>query len=270
MYACRASSACWIWWPVVPLGETGSMLISHPHRFVFIKTMKTAGTSVEAFLERYCCPPGHEVEHWTPTLVSEYGVVGRRWPKNDRPDYGFYNHMPASAIRQRLPEFDHYTRITSVRDPYDRTISHFHFIHEALLPRGQMPLEEAIALHAAGDTDTLRARFHAFIKKCPYGDNGRLCVDGELAVDRWVRYEALVPDLEQLVADLNLPLQDSVASALPRFKQNRFGRSDLPPVEAYLSAEAVALINARSPLSFSTFGYPLRDPADLPPLVRLP
>ena len=28
-----------------------TMLISHPYRFVFIKTVKTAGTSVEAFLE---------------------------------------------------------------------------------------------------------------------------------------------------------------------------------------------------------------------------
>jgi hypothetical protein len=246
------------------------MLISHRHRFVFIKTIKTAGTSVEGLLEPFCCPPGHVVQHWTPTLVSEHGVVGRRWPQNDRPDYGYYNHMPAGAIQKRLPEFEHYTRITCVRDPYDRAISHFHFLHEALPPRGQMPLEEAIALHGAGEAEALRARFLSFIEQCSYNESGILCIDGTLAVNRWLRYEALVPDLEQLVADLNLPLAGSVAAALPRFKQNRFGRSDLPPLEAYLSPEAVALINARSPLSFSTFGYRRRDPASFRLPARLP
>ena len=34
------------------------MLISHQYKFI-IKTVKTAGTSVEAFLEPFCCPPGH-------------------------------------------------------------------------------------------------------------------------------------------------------------------------------------------------------------------
>lgn len=246
------------------------MLISHSHRFVFIKTVKTAGTSVEGLLEPFCCAPGHVVQHWTPTLVSEHGVVGRRWPQNDRPDFGYYNHMSAAEIRDRLPEFEQYTRITCVRDPYDRAISHFHFLHETLPPRGQMPLEEAIALHAAGEMETLRARFMFYLKQCGYNESSILCINGELAVNHWLRYEALVADLEQLVVDLQLPLAGSVASALPRFKQNRFGRSDLPPLEAYLSPEAVSLINARSPLSFSSFGYLRRDPANFHSPACLP
>lgn len=236
------------------------MLISHPHRFIFIKTVKTAGTSVEAFLEPYCCPPGHVVQHWTPTLLSDHGVVGRRWPQNDREDHGYYNHMPAAEIRERLPAFADYTRITSVRDPYDRAVSHFHFIHAFLPPMGQMPLEEAIALVQAGQQQALQERFLAFLRQTTYDEAQLLCIDGQLAVNRWIRYEALVPDLEQLVHDLQLPLQASVADQLPRFKQNRFGRPDIPPVDTYLSPDAVELINARSSLSFSTFGYHRRDP----------
>ena len=236
------------------------MLISHRYNFVFIKTVKTAGTSIEGLLEPFCCAPDHVVQHWTPTIVSDYGVVGRRWPQNDQPDYGFYNHMHAAAIQSCLPNFATYTRITSVRDPYDRAISHFHFLHETLPPHGQMPLEEAIALYTAGEAETLRAHFLRFIQQCGYNESVMLCIDGELAVDRWLRYEELTADLEQLVADLQLPIDGSVATALPRFKQNRFGRTDLPPVEAYLSPEAIAIINARSPLSFSTFAYQRRDP----------
>lgn len=240
------------------------MLISHPHRFIFIKTVKTAGTSVEAFLEPYCCPPGHVAQHWTPTLVSNYGVVGRRWPQNDREDHGFYNHMPAAEIRSRLPDFAAYTRLTSVRDPYDRAVSHFHFIHEFLPCTGQLPLDEAITLVRDGQRDALQASFLAFLRQTPYDEQDLLCIDGQLAVDRWIHFEALVPELEQLVTDLQLPLHAEVVEHLPRFKQNRLGRTDIPPVKAYLSPEAVELINARSSLSFSAFGYTRLDPRACP------
>ena len=139
------------------------MLISHRHRFIFIKTVKTAGTSVEGFLEPFCCPPGHVVQHWTPTLIFEEGVVGSRWPQNDREDHGFYNHMPASEIRERCPFFDSYTRLTTVRDPYDRAVSYFHFEHETFRPPGGIPLEQAIALIAAGQRQELQQRFVAFL-----------------------------------------------------------------------------------------------------------
>lgn len=231
------------------------MLISHAHRFIFIKTVKTAGTSIEGFLEPYCCPPGHVVEHWTPTLVSSFGIVGRRWPQNDREDYGFYNHMPATEIRSRVPEFDTYTRITSVRNPYDRAISQFHYIHEFLPPMGQIPLEEAIHLHKQGKDNSLKALFLNFLHGFSYNEEDLLCIDGKLAVEHWIRYESIIHDLEKLVTSLALPLQRSVSEALPRFKQNRFGRSDTPPFDAYLSPEAIALINSRSRLSFEHFGY---------------
>lgn len=239
------------------------MLISHAHRFIFIKTIKTAGTSIEGFLEPYCCPPGHVVEHWTPTLVSSFGVVGRRWPQNDREDYGFYNHMPASEIRSLVPEFDAYTRITSVRDPYDRAVSQFHYIHEFLPPMGQIPLEDAIRLHKQKQHDILRALFLDFLNNFGYNEENILCINGELAVEHWIRYESMINDLEELVGNLALPLKGSVTEALPRFKQNRFGRNDTPPINAYLSPEAIELINSRSSLSFEHFGYQRRQATDL-------
>lgn len=234
------------------------VLISRAHRFIFIKTVKTAGTSVEAFLEPYCCPPGHKVQHWTPTLTSVYGVVGRRWPQNDREDFGYYNHMPAAEIRERFAEFDSYTRITVVRDPYDRAVSYFHYAHETWRPAGGIPLEQAIELFTAGKIERLQALFVQFLEQGLPDDQHLLTIGGVLAVHRWIRYESLVGDLEKLVVDLSLPMEGTVAECLPQYKRNRFGRADAPPLEAYFSSNAQDLIHHLSAWSFSTFNYPMR------------
>ena len=234
------------------------MLISHPYRFVFIKTVKTAGTSVETFLEPFCCPPGHTVEHWTPTLISDYGAGGQRWPQNDRDNFGYYNHMPAVEIRQRCAQFDDYTRLTAVRDPYDRAISYFHYSHPTCVPHGGIPLDEAIALLRQGDRSVLQERFVAFLRHGLPDEQALLCIDGRLAVQRWVRFEALHQDLEALVQDLGLPLTHSVSEALPDFKRNRQGRQDLPGIDDYLSAEALELIHQQCCWSFDTFNYQRR------------
>lgn len=36
------------------------MLVNHTKKFIFLKTVKTAETSVEGLLERFCLPPGVE------------------------------------------------------------------------------------------------------------------------------------------------------------------------------------------------------------------
>ena len=231
------------------------MLLSYSHKFIFIKTVKTAGTSVEAFLEPYCCPPGHIVKHWTPSLVSDYGVVGRRWPQNDREDYGYYNHMPASDIIELHPDFYEYCRITSVRSPYDRAISMFHYSHSAWRPVGGIPLDEAIYLCSQGRQSELQELFLTFLRASFTDDKHLLTINDSLAVNRWIRYEHLQEDLEELVKYLQLPYQGQVSRTLPTFKQNRYGRPEAPPLSSYLSRSAIDLINEICSWTFTTFGY---------------
>ena len=204
------------------------------------------------------------VEHWTPTLISDYGVVGQRWPKNDRDNLGFYNHMPASEIRKRCPQFDDYTRLTVVRDPYDRAISYFHYSHPTFTPPGGIPLDEAIALLKQGDRHVLQERFVAFLRNVMPDEKALLCIDGQLSVHRWVRFEALHQDLECLVQDLGLPLKNPIADVLPGFKRNRQGRQDRPSIEDYLSPEALELIHQQCCWSFDTFNYQRRSVRSIP------
>lgn len=245
------------------------MLISHRHRFIFIKTVKTAGTSVEAFLEPLCTPPGHVVQHHTPTLISAEGVVARRGPEGIGPDHGFSNHMDAAAIRERCAEFDDYRRFTVVRDPYDRTVSWFHFRAQQTDGAVGLSLAQAQELLAEGRQRALQQAFLRFVQEeGPPLEEHRLCIDGELAVQRWLRFESLVPDLQSLIADWQLPIRASaVATALPRFKVIRQGLVTPPPLAVYLSQEAVAQINGQCRWDFATFGYTPHTPEALPSLA---
>ena len=60
------------------------MIISHKHRFIFIKTRKTAGTSIEIFLSQFCdkddiLTPIGEGE----VLRKEQNIVPQNYLKNE-------------------------------------------------------------------------------------------------------------------------------------------------------------------------------------------
>jgi hypothetical protein len=118
------------------------MIISHKHKFIFIKTEKTAGTSMEIALSKYCGPddvitpiaPGDE------KLRQELGYRGpqnyhvplRKHTKVDllrfiynRTPISFYNHASAAYIMKYLDQdiWDAYFKFCFERNPYDKVIS---------------------------------------------------------------------------------------------------------------------------------------------------
>ena len=73
------------------------MIASHAHRFVFVKTRKTAGTSLEIALSRHC-GPADIVTRISPKdeeLRTASGGVG---PQNDDTDPSSYAHMGARRV----------------------------------------------------------------------------------------------------------------------------------------------------------------------------
>ena len=94
------------------------MIVSHAHKFIFLKTKKTAGTSIELALTELCGPEdvitplteideakragGRCAQNWR--LHGWWGskrpLFKRRWFKFTAADYGFYNHMPAAEARR--------------------------------------------------------------------------------------------------------------------------------------------------------------------------
>ncbi len=78
------------------------MLVSHRERFIYLKTVKTAGTSVEIFLEPHCRDDARTPTHACAEHVSPAGIVGARGPDVDH--HRYYNHMPAERVRAAIGE----------------------------------------------------------------------------------------------------------------------------------------------------------------------
>ena len=230
-----------------------TMLISHPYRFVFIKTVETAGTSVEAFLSlslpSWACRGALDAH-----ADQRHGVVGQRWPRMIATTL-VTNHMPAVEIRQRCPQFDDYTG-SPLRDPYDRAIS----ISTAPIPPSRIggSLDEAIALLGQGQRSALQERY--FLRHGLPDEKALLCIEGKLAVQRWV---ALRPCIRiwNVWLDLGLPRRPvaeacSVSSATVKGVKTAHA-------DDYLSAEALELIHQQCSWSFDTFHYQRRSVSSL-------
>ena len=160
------------------------MILSHQYRFIFVKTLKTAGTSIEVFLSQHCGP----LDVVTPILPH----VEPHRPRNHD---GFFNHIPAAAIRDRVgPEvWDGYFKFCVERNPWDKTLSHYHMTNAR--EGGGLSLDRYLD----------RNDFPLNYPK--YTEPGR---PGRVIVDRVLRYERLAAELADVFGRLGVPFDGSL------------------------------------------------------------
>ena len=120
------------------------MIVSHKHKFIFVKTKKTGGTSLEIALSKICGPDDIITEINPEDEILRKQAGGRGAQNNRIPtgkyglkDYGrlllkgqaktFYNHMSASDIRQYLPSdiWNDYYKFAFERHPHSKVYSHY-------------------------------------------------------------------------------------------------------------------------------------------------
>jgi hypothetical protein len=102
------------------------VLISHSNKFIFIKTKKSASTSIEESLEYYLIgmPPSGFGEETPERISSECYVTGRgQVPK---PNF-MKPHISSRELNRLLGDerFASYLKATSVRNPWDQVVSFF-------------------------------------------------------------------------------------------------------------------------------------------------
>ena len=90
-------------------------MISHKHKFIFVEFPKTGTTSVGGVLKNYC-----ETE------------------TNESADSLYWKHAQPKTIKElfekenKKDEWKHYFKFTFTRNPFDRVVSYWNYIHKSL------------------------------------------------------------------------------------------------------------------------------------------
>jgi len=177
------------------------MLISHDYRFIFIKTRKTAGTSLEVELSRLM----GESDVVTPILPPEEGHVARNFIVNGTK---LYNHMPAAKVRGVVGRkvFDSYLKFCIEREPVDKCISYYSMLRNS-------------PAHRRGN-ETLTWEEYLRRRDFPLDDALYLGFWGNLLVDRILHYERLPQELPLLCKDLGIPFERLQTRAKSGFRND--------------------------------------------------
>lgn len=186
------------------------MIISHKYKFIFIKTVKTAGTSIEVFLSQFCDADDvltpiypyvapHHAQHyegmWNPVselcaaAPAERMQIAWHWMKGKK----FRNHASANNVKHRIPSkiWNSYFKFCVDRNPWDKTLSHYHM---------------------------LRKRHNPDMSFNHYLEKGKLCLNypkycdrkGNVMVDRVLRYENLNQELGDVFRQFNIPFDNGL------------------------------------------------------------
>lgn len=212
------------------------MIVSHAHRFVFLKTRKTAGTSIELALARVC-GPDDTITPLNPDDEVQRAADGIRGPQHfEAPPLRrkAYNHMPARLARRAVGRqvWQDYFTFAVERNPWDAVVSAYFWTH-----RGSADPPDFDAWVRGPQVEKLAKNARVYR------------IRGEIAVDRVCRYEDLDEEMARIWHELELPGSPS----LPRAKSNaRPARSPYREMYAPASRRRVAEVFAET---IETLGY---------------
>lgn len=224
------------------------MIISHSHKYIFIKSTKTAGTSIEAALSSHC--GGDDVV--TPLGDYEFNRdKSGAWVHKSMNEGSHQQHDDALTIRNSLPAevWDSYFKFSIARNPWERTLSRFFWNHRndpALKPQKRFYHSLGIPFDELGPA---RKAFTRFLKEEEWDTNDRFyIIDGELCVDYIIRYENLAQDLNEVCKRVGLPEMQ-----LPHLKSGIRKRDH--HYSEYYDAESRTLVADRHQNDINLFGY---------------
>jgi hypothetical protein len=227
------------------------MIVCHEHRFIFLKTRKTASTSVEIALSPHVRGDGDIVTRITEKDEDLRTALGARGPRNEEMPKLAYTfgdwrrlalrgakglargHAPAAQVRRIVGRdvWSRYFKFCVERNPFDKAISLYYWRTRDDSPR------PSLGDYLARAPRRSLSNFHIY------------AIDGRIAVDRVVAYEDLDASLAAVFRDLGLP----GAPALPRAKGGH--RGDRRPYTELLTAQDRAVVERACSREIAALGY---------------
>lgn len=162
------------------------MLVSHSHKFIFVKSKKTAGSSIQDYLAPYC----------------KDGIVEKHFPGS---------HRTAASTREKVGEevWNSYLKICPVRNPWDALVSWYFWrkrdrsvwVKIKRIIQGKHPENNAFRL-------PFQQYMHMLNKNDGVNINKHIMYIGDEWPDYFhIRYEHLHEDMQTLCDKLNIPFE---------------------------------------------------------------
>ncbi len=206
------------------------MILSHKHKFIFIKTNKTAGTSIEIALSKYCGPD----DIVTPISPEDEEIrknLGYVTPQNYQSpiwDYSireivtgvqkgkrkkrFYSHISVKEIESEIGKktLNDYYKFCFERNPWDRVVSLYYWRCKS---EPRPTISEFVGSSAP-----------LILKKRGFE---LYTIDGKIAVDKVCRFESLSEELEEIRKHLGIPGELELPRAKSRFRKDKRSYHDI-------------------------------------------
>lgn len=240
------------------------MIISHKYRFIFLRTTKVGGTSLEIALSKYL-GPDDIITHLKPReerFRREQGFPGarnfakplRRWTAREyaysikqtmrrkwrRLPLQFMPHMSAGEVKARVPDevWENYYRFSIDRNPWDQTVSRYYWWIQS---------------------DPRKNRQASFAEYVRNGYNHKISnfniysINGVPAVHRIVRYENLESDLAEVSARIGYP--ENIYDIMKRISSKSGYRGDKTDYREMYDSELRGLVGLQYAREIALHGY---------------
>jgi hypothetical protein len=213
------------------------MILCHNYKFIFLKTTKTAGTSIEIALSKFCgdediitpINPKDEyirrelnyrgpqnynyrvpISHLTPHDWKQIFFKGRS-PRKELllrrgASVNFYDHMSARDVKKYIDTsiWNEYYKFCVERNPYDRVISLYYWRYQNE-PRPSI-------------SDFIDSGFPSIMHERGFG---QYTINEQIVVNKVCLYERLKQDLEEISGRLGLPESLSLPMAKANFRKDK-------------------------------------------------
>ena len=223
------------------------MIVSHKHKFIFVRTEKTAGSSLQLALARMCGaddvvtgtgPLKHQTHwpRWTKVMPAGISPLRRMFPKQ----FGFHPHASISQIRDYYGEdvYKSYFKFTIERNPWDRQLSLY--CHRKRKQHQTAPIKF--------ERD-MRSPIYRSLHYTRLRNWEIYSIDDQVAVDYVIRFE----DLETGVRHVFNEIGASGEIELPRLR-TQFRRNKATYRDAY-TPELRELVGSWYHREIAAFGY---------------